>query len=67
MLSMGIVMLIFSLYIGRSQIGPDNYSQFLLSLRQSFLIFTGLCLLAILASLARGNLRVAEEGECDEG
>lgn len=67
MLSMGIVMLIFSLYIGRSQIGPDNYSQFLLSLRQSFLIFTGLCLLAILASLARGNLRVAEGGECDEG
>lgn len=58
MLSMGIVMLVFSLYIGRVQITPDKYPSFLLSLKTSFLIFTILCLAAILASLARGNLRV---------
>lgn len=64
MFSMGIVMLIFSLYIGRVQITPDKYSSFLLSLKTSFLIFTFLCLGAILASIARGNLRVDGGNEC---
>ncbi|MBC7332124.1 MAG: MFS transporter, partial [Synergistetes bacterium] len=65
MFSMGIVMLVFSLHIGRVQITPDKYPYFLISLKQLFLIFTVLCLLAILASLARGNLRLAQEGDWD--
>ncbi|MCS7233323.1 MAG: MFS transporter [Synergistetes bacterium] len=63
MFSMGIVMLIFSIYIGRVQITPDKYLSFILSLKTSFLVFTVLCLAAISASLARGNLRVDQR--CD--
>jgi EmrB/QacA subfamily drug resistance transporter len=48
MLSMGIVMLIFSLNVGRIQITPEYYPQFLASMRMAFIVF---------ASLARGKVR----------
>ncbi len=55
--SMGIIMLIFSIYIGGIQITPEYYSIFLISARTAFIIFSVLCLSGVFASLARGNLR----------
>lgn len=60
MLSMGIVMLIFSLYIGRVQITPENYMAFLKSTRIIFLIFTLLCILGIYISLKTGDTVISE-------
>lgn len=57
MLSMGIVMLIFSLYIGRVEITPEYYSAFVTSTKIAFAIFAALCLGGIFASLARGKMR----------
>jgi len=57
MFSMGIVMLIFSLYIGRTQITPSHYPLFIKSVKSAFIIFTSLCLAGIFASLSRGRVR----------
>jgi len=57
MLSMGTVMMLFSMIIGRVQIVEENYPQFLVSIRTAFVIFTVLCTFGIFASLARGRLR----------
>lgn len=57
MLSMGMVMMIFSIYLGRVQITPQSYPLFLKSMRTSFTIFAVLCFGGIFASLARGRLR----------
>lgn len=57
MLSMGVAMLIFAVYIGRVQIAPANYSRFLAGLRTALLFFTALCAAGVFASLARGKLR----------
>ena len=57
MLSMGITTLIFSVKIGRVQITEEYYQQFLVSSRMAFLIFSILCFLGILASMARGKIR----------
>jgi len=56
-LSMGIVMLMFALYIGRVQITPEHYPLFLESVKTSFIIFAILCFIGIFASLARGKVR----------
>jgi EmrB/QacA subfamily drug resistance transporter len=57
MLSMGIVMLIFSVIMGNTRITPEFYPQFLQSMRLAFSIFSALCLVGIFASLARGRVR----------
>ncbi len=57
MLSMGITMLTFAIYIGRVQITPQYYPFFLISLKRAFVIFAGLCFGGIFASLARGKVR----------
>jgi EmrB/QacA subfamily drug resistance transporter len=57
MLSMGIVMLIFALYIGRVEITPEYYPAFLRSVKIAFFIFAFLCFGGIFASLARGKVR----------
>ena len=57
MLSMGIVMLIFALYIGRVKITPEYYPAFLRSAKIAFFIFAFLCFGGIFASLARGKVR----------
>jgi len=56
-LSLGIVMVIFAIYIGRVQITPEYYLLFLESVKIAFMIFTCLCFGGIFASLARGKLR----------
>jgi len=57
MFSMGMVMLIFAIYLGRVQITPEYYAPFLNSLNTAFIIFTVLCFGGIFASLARGKVR----------
>jgi MFS family permease len=57
MLSLGIAMLLFALFIGRVEITPLYYPAFLASMRTAFTIFAALCFGGIFASLARGNMR----------
>jgi EmrB/QacA subfamily drug resistance transporter len=55
-LSMGITILIFSLYIGDVQIAPRYYPAFLKSMKLAFTFFAVLCFGGIFASLARGKI-----------
>jgi EmrB/QacA subfamily drug resistance transporter len=55
--SMGVAMLMFTLYIGRVQIMPEYYPLFQESMKTSFIIFAVLCFGGIFASLARGKVR----------
>ena len=57
MMSMAISMLIFALYIGRTEITPQFYPVFVESLRPAFITFAVLCFSGIFASMARGNTR----------
>ena len=57
MLSIGIAMLLFALYIGRVEILPEYYPFFLQSVRTAFTISAIICFGGIFASLARGKLR----------
>jgi EmrB/QacA subfamily drug resistance transporter len=61
MVSMTIAMMVFAIFIGREQISPSNYSDFLKSVRISFLIFSLMCSLGILFSLMRGELRKEDQ------
>jgi len=56
-LSMGIAMLMFALYMGRVQITPEYYPLFQQSMKTCFIIFAALCFGGIFASLARGRVR----------
>ncbi len=56
MFSMGVVTIVFSLYIGRVQITPELYPMFLSCIRTAFVIFAVLCGAGIFASLARGKI-----------
>ncbi len=53
--NMGIVMLLFSLYVGRVQITPEYYGAFLQSLRVAFIISVIFCCFGIVASLVKGK------------
>ncbi|MCP8317838.1 MAG: MFS transporter [archaeon] len=57
MLSMGVAMLIFAIYIGRVRITPEYYPLFLRSVEVAFIIFVVLCFIGIFASLVRGKVR----------
>jgi len=57
MFSMGIVMLIFAIFIGRVEISPEYYPVFVRSVKIAFVIFAILCFGGIFASLARGKTR----------
>jgi len=57
-LSMGVAMLMFTLYsIANVQITPEYYPLFQESMQTSFIIFAILCFGGIFASLARGKVR----------
>jgi EmrB/QacA subfamily drug resistance transporter len=56
-LSMGVAMLMFALYMGRVQITPEYYSLFQQSMKTAFIIFAILCFGGIFVSLARGKVR----------
>ena len=57
MLSMGIVMLIIAVTMGRVAFTPEYYPEFLKGMKASFIIFSALCVVGIFASLARGKVR----------
>jgi EmrB/QacA subfamily drug resistance transporter len=57
MLSMGIVTLIFALFIGRAQIIPDYYPALIKSVQMAFIAFSCLCITGVFFSLYRGKLR----------
>ena len=56
-LSMGVAMMMFAMYMGSVRINLDNYPAFQESMRASFIIFAILCFGGIFASLARGKVR----------
>ncbi len=55
-LSLGIVLIVFALYIGRVAITPEYYPQLLTSVHFVFVIFSVLCFGGIFASLIRGKV-----------
>jgi len=55
MYSMAIIMLVFSLQIGRVQITEEYYPEFLDAAQNAFRIFAALSVTAMFASLARGK------------
>jgi predicted MFS family arabinose efflux permease len=52
MLSMGIMMILFAIYIGQAEITAAYYPQFLSSVRVGFIVFTALGIGGMLAQLA---------------
>jgi len=48
-------MLLISLFMGRVQVTPEVYAQYVQSLQTAFAIFTALCIGGIFASMARGK------------
>lgn len=55
--SMGIVLLLFAWFMGASRITPAVFPQFLASMKTGFVIYTVLCVLGAVASMARGSGR----------
>lgn len=58
-LSLGLVLLLFSLYIGRVQITPANYDLFVKTVHLAFAISAVICFVGIFASAARGKTHKA--------
>jgi ABC-type transport system involved in cytochrome c biogenesis permease component len=52
MLSIGIVTVLFSVYIGRVEITPEYYGAYLQGVKIAFAIFAVLCFLGIFSTLA---------------
>lgn len=57
MFSMGVVMLVFAIYLGKIQIKPESHLPFVTSIRLIFIIFTLLSFFGIFASLKRGKVK----------
>ncbi len=55
MSSMGIAMMIFSIFIGKEEIKPSNYTDFMLSIKTIFIVFAILCFIGVFFSLARNK------------
>ncbi len=55
--SLALVLLLFSLFIGKAQITLEYYPFFLKSMKFAFSIFAALCFAGIFASIARGKMR----------
>jgi EmrB/QacA subfamily drug resistance transporter len=68
MLSMGIAMMIFAIFIGPVEITPEYYPKFVLSVHYAFTLFTVLCIIGVFASLVRGkNVPIAHSRIPAEG
>ena len=63
LLSMAIVMLIFSLSVGRVEITPEHHPAFLSGIRTAFTVFSLLSLGGVFASLARGKIPKREPSQ----
>ncbi|MCC7559185.1 MAG: MFS transporter [Methanobacterium sp.] len=65
-MSIGIATLVFSLFIGRVQLTPDQYPALLESIQLCFVVFTALCFIGVFVSWWRGERKDVEndaEGE----
>lgn len=56
MMSMAIVIVIFTVIIGKAEIKPENHEQLISSVRIAFALFSILCFIGIFASLSRGKM-----------
>ncbi len=56
MLSMGMVIIIFTFFIGNARISPENQAAFMQSVRTAFILFSILSVIGIFASLSRGKI-----------
>jgi hypothetical protein len=56
-LSMGIVMMVVGIYLGNRAIGHETHAELLRSMHLIFFVFSGLGVVGVLASLARGRVR----------
>jgi MFS family permease len=56
-LSMGVVLMLFSILVGRAHISPEVTPAFMKAFRLSSACFAFLCIPGIFASLARGDIR----------
>ena len=56
MLSMGIAMLVFALFIGEQSLTEENSALLMTSARWIFIILTVTCILGVLSSLIRGRV-----------
>jgi MFS family permease len=54
--SMGIVLLLFSLYMGTAQVTPEHYVNFVASIKTALIIFSTICVCCICVSALRGRL-----------
>jgi hypothetical protein len=54
---MGIVLILFAVFIGQNRIVPEAHGGFMTSMRMCYVIFAVLCAIGALASLARGSMR----------
>ena len=52
---MGLILIIFAVYIGTVQFNPQNYPELLMSIKITFTISVVLSLIAVFASLARNK------------
>jgi hypothetical protein len=55
MMSMGIAMMLLSLYIGKQTINPLTFPGLISAMKTGFIIFSALSILGIFASLARND------------
>ena len=53
--SMGITTMIFSLFLAKEKISQAVTAEFMQAMHTAFLVFAGLCLLGVYASMARGR------------
>lgn len=61
-MSIGIATLVFSLFIGRVQLTPDQYPALLESIQLCFVVFTALCFVGVFVSWWRGERKDVENG-----
>ena len=64
-LSMSMVMILFSLYMGEAEITVEYYPQFMASTRIAFVISAVLCSLGVVASMARGKNVLAGQADAE--
>lgn len=57
MFSMGLAMVMFSIFTGKVQVRPEYHSNMMSSINTSFLVFGILCIIGVYMSFVRGNLR----------
>lgn len=55
MMSMGIAMMLLALYMAQKEIKPETFPELISAMKTGFLIFSGLCIFGIFASLARNG------------